>query len=182
MYIQHQLQGFFPSSYVMKFEQTRISLSYLNTETNQKWCRHHGLLPSPFLSAWGHFEKDQVQHHLWRYTPIHPHLMDWSRRLSVACSASHGRPPDEDPVQSMVDAVVAEVSVSLGERSGEIAARARCRCLWLGVHSAHTLATWVKDEGLCCSRTTPVLMLPEEFKKREEKKKERKNTHKTPHF
>ena len=54
----------------------------------------------------------------------------------MACSASHGRPPDEDPVQSVVDAVVAEVGVSLGERSGEIAARARCRCSFF-THSSN---------------------------------------------
>ena len=45
----------------------------------------------------------------------------------------------------------------------------------------------IKDEGLCCSRTMPVLMLPEECKKKKRKKKmrrkkERKNTHKPPHL
>jgi len=170
MYIQHQLQVFSPSSYVMKFEQTRISLSYLNTETNQQWCRHHGLLPSPLLSGWGHFEKT-------KFSTICGDTRRYIRISWIGRGASvwHVLPVMDDRLtkilyslwwmRSLLKSVFHLVRDQGKLRPGQ----------GVDVHSSHTLATWVKDEGLCCSRTMPVLMLPEECKK-EKKKKERKNT------
>ena len=42
-----------------------ISCTRSNTETSQMWYHRHRWLPPSLLSAWTHFQRDQVQYRVW---------------------------------------------------------------------------------------------------------------------
>ena len=137
------------------------------------------------FAAWGHFEKT-------KFSTICGDTRRYVRTSWIGRGASvwHVLPVMDDCLTTILYSLwwmrfVAEVGVSLGDRSGEMAARARCRCLWLGVHSAQTLATWLRMRGCaaagqclssCCQRSA------KKRKKREEneKKKREKEHTQTP--
>lgn len=166
----------------MKFEQTKVSLNYLNTETNQKWCRYHGLLPSqlevilkrpssaPFVAIHG---DTSAPHGLAEAPQCGMFCPSWMTAWQRSCTVYGG--------------------------CGRC--WSRCFTWWQiwgngGQGKVSMFMTWssfstnssnvIKDEGLCCSRTMPVLMLPEECKKKKKKRrkweeKKRERTHTNPH-